>query len=861
MQNLKILNKQCNYIPISKISLIRVNKKNNFNTANIFINKIKNKEKNSFNELSYISQKVNNDFVPSYRIKEAKRIIDIRNPQIDLMNLQMSCNIINHKINQLRNFSKEIDSHSYDNIKNTNNISETKKKFNNRNEFPKKNLNLNYSTYMNNQNNLIQRNKFSNLNLNFTNKKFFNYSNLSLTEENYINNINRINVEGKKKYSFTNFNNHINNINKINKINNIGINNNIIRKKNNNKLYLHNENDKNFFKNYIENKYNETERKIINVPDEIKKEKIEKTSLNTSKNTDNYIHPIYNKMFNKNNIVHKRFNSYGINDFYDINSKSQNLEVKNNINEDLNKLKYLEKKNENKNKNRVGYFDSFFLKNKSLYFIENSCNYNIVNQNSVEKNPKSNYENNFQIQESSKLSFYTSKNDSNINDDNKKNNINSKENKSLYNNNNKIELNSKKIFIPISSNNFCLQGEIPNNFKDINNKDKKEKVSLSNEHIEKENVVEKNEKIIVNNNKEIRIEDNKRAGRLIRDAFKKINAKACEKGNEKLKENLIINDDLKDSLSERDDFLINSEKESINSNLVNKDTTEGKIISSDSEQEKEKDQDSKKRVLIINNKNLNKNKIKEKLKEIKKEKEDSPSKSEEEIFNMLIEKVKQNKEISKKKEQEKKKINNRKVYFDNNKTNYILYDLNNQVTKLMIYDHKGNPKKFNPMRINDYMKKLRYSNTSKYKKLKPNLVNCPKINYKKIIENSNKILIKKNNYNNSKIKKIKISPFSKTNKKEKRKNHIYSLCDNIIKSIDPSSARQLTLKNIKKDNFVFNNNNKKNNCINKNNLINSYELPLKKENKNNIIDLKRKKAKEKILNAIEDIKKYFEEID
>ena len=828
-------------------------KKNNFNTANIFIKKLKYKEKSSFNlgneYSSFISRKINNDFVPHHKIKQMKKIIDIRNPQIDLMNLQMSCNILNHKINQLRNCSKEIDSHSYDNIKNIGNISEQNKRIKN-----KKNINLNFSTYTNNQNNINKRNQFSKLNLNHTNKKFFNNSNLSLKEENYINNINKINIEGKKKYSFNNFNNHINNINKMNNINNLGINNNIVRKKNINQLYFHNENGINFFKNYLENEFTETEKNLVDISDIIKTKKIEKKSLNTSKNTDDYIHPFCNKIFNRSNIVHKRFNSYGINDLSDNNSQNQNTDSKNNNNKDLNKLKYLEKKIENKNKNRVGYFDNFFLKNKSLYFIENSCNYNIVNQNSVDKNIKTNKQNNFQIEESSKLSFFTLKNDNNINDEHKNNNNNLLENKYPYNN--KKELNNNKIFIPIISNNFSLEGEMSSNFKE-NNVDKDEKNSLI---FEKENKKidnhEKNKEIIMN--KEIKREGNNIEGKLIRDAFKKIKSKAKEKKH-------IYNK--KDSLIEGEDILINSEIDSINLNSVNKDLTEGKIISSDSRQEREQIQNENKRILIIPNQKLNKNRnsIKEnfKEKEKEKEKEESPSKSEEEeIFKILIEKVKQNKETSKKKEQEKKKINNKKVHFDTNGTNFILYDLNNPATKLMIYDHKGKPKKFIPIRINDYLKNLRYSKISKNKQFKSNLINCPKLNYKKIMENSNKFL--KSNNNMNKTKKIKISPHPKNNINSKWKNHIYSLCDNIIKSIDHSSARQFTLNNNSiKDKNTFNNN-KKNNYINKNNLMYSYDASLKKYNKNkqnNNNDLKRQKAKEKILNAIEDIKKYFEEID
>ena len=75
------------------------------------------------------------------------------------------------------------------------------------------------------------------------------------------------------------------------------------------------------------------------------------------------------------------------------------------------------------------------------------------------------------------------------------------------------------------------------------------------------------------------------------------------------------------------------------------------------------------------------------------------------------------------------------------------------------------------------------------------------------------------------------------------------------------TERNLNLN--KNDLFDFSRN-KSNNFIRKNKLISSYENISRKKNKrrekNNSFDLKRKKAKEKILNAIDDIKKYFEEI-
>ena len=184
----------------------------------------------------------------------------------------------------------------------------------------------------------------------------------------------------------------------------------------------------------------------------------------------------------------------------------------------------------------------------------------------------------------------------------------------------------------------------------------------------------------------------------------------------------------------------------------------------------------------------------------------------------------------------------------------------------MIFDNKGKQKKINHLNINEYIKKLKYSNISKYKKLKPNLKNCPKIDYKKIIEDSYKMKNKslsKSNKKVNKIKKVEIWKNSNNNNSLKLKKRINSICDDLIKSIEPISNRNNKFNSNKKEINLINNKNN-NTYIKRNNLLNSYEVSLKKINQskeeNNSINLKRKKAKEKILNAIDDIRKYFEDI-
>ena len=871
MKNLKnFLNKENYKLSNNKISLIKVNKKDNFNTANIFFRKQKYRHKNSLNQSNdistYFSPRINTDFIVSNEIKSIKQKNNIQNNEIDIMKFKMSCNLINQKINQLRKYSKELESHSYDKIKNNINntvvdtVNNSNIIINNRNDYLKNNFN--YLTYINNQQNINKRNKVGEIKMNYTSKKLFNNSKLSFNEDNNsINNINKINFNNNKKNSFINYNNHINNINKINKINNIGINNNIIRKKNISKLIRQNDTDINIYNEF--NRLNETERQLKNIPTIIKNEKIDNIRINKrisfkhTKRDPNYKPPIYNKLFsNKNNIVHKRFNSYGINNISEINSQSQNININQNnnnnytYNDNIQKINYYQKKNENKNKNRVGYFDNFFLKNKNLYYIENSCNYNIINQNSIEKSKN----NNLEIEESSKISYITSNNiitNNNINNNNLNGNnliVNNNAIKDIKNKNNNIN-DKNSNFIKTNPNNFCLKGG-----------EKQEK-----------NILQFNGNDIINAINRTEIPEKE-------ISYKEIKENKNYEGKIIIKSKNTINDDLEDSITERDDLIINSEKE-----LINKKATEGKIISSDSEQEKGQDPE-KENEKGLNNKNkipeikepktniINLDKKKLIKKEYKNEKDDSPSKSEDEIFKLLIEKVKQNKETSKKlnKEDEKKKINTKKVLFDNTLTNYILYDLNNPVTKIMIYDNKGKEKKFNPIKINEYIKKLKYSNISKNKKLKPNLKNCPTINYKKIIEDSNRI-INKSNKNINKFKKIKISPNPNKNQNKRSndskewKKHIYSICDDLIKSIDPLSAREKKLNtNIKDNKYILNRNNSNIKNRRRNSLMNSYEYSFNKKSKSkerkNSIDLKRKKAKEKILNAIDDIRKYFEEI-
>ena len=848
MKSIKPFNNKDNK-KIPKISLIKVNKKGNFNTANIFIKKQKNKEKKLVNQTndfsSSINPKLNNDYIPSHRIKQITLNSDISNDEINIMKIKMSCNILNHKINQLRNFSKEIDSHSFDNIKY--NISTTDNiNIQNKNEYLKRKDN--YLSYMSNQHKANQNNKFNNIDMSYSSKKYYLNHKVSFNDENSFNGVNKINVNNKKKYSFTNYNNHIDNINKISKINKIGINNNAVRRKNISKVFRQNETDINLY-NDIE-RFNETERQLKNIPALIKSEKLDNIGfiinkkINFDQKEQKLKQPFYNKIFNNNNIFHKRFNSHGINNISGINYQSQNIEInqyKNSINnENTQKIKYYEKKNENKNKSRVGYFDSFFIKNKNLYFIENSCNYNIVNQNSTEKIINNNMDNNFQIQESSKLTYFTSNNkiaNNNINTDNIFNNEKNQKSFDIKNKNNLIQ---------IYSNNFSINGEI------------KEGEEKSSNYKSKDNNFKSNFIINSINNTEIKSKEKE-----------KLNTEISEKGNKKgekiSKDNKIINDNINnDSITERDDIIINSEKDSISSSIMNRYNTDGKIIPSNWDKEKEIKKDN---IPIKNLKKPNINRIfltEENKKE--KEKDESPSKSEEEIIKIILAKIKQNKDISKKIEKEKKKMSKKSVFFDNNQTNYILYDLNKPATKIMIYNNKGKTKRFIPMKLNEYINRIKYSNVSKYKK-KPNLKNYIKINYKKIIEDTNKLTKNKTNNKANRLKKTKISPGKKyiknTNKSLEWKNHIYSICDSIIKSIDPLSVTERNLNLNKNDIFGFSRN-KNNNFIRKNKLLKSYENISRKKNKNieknNSFDLKRKKAKEKILNAIDDIKKYFEEI-
>ena len=837
MKSIKLFNNKDNN-KVVKISLIKVNKKDNFNTANIFIKKQKYKPKRLFNQSndfsSYISPKINNDYLASHRIKTITNKNDISNDEINIMRLKMSCNILNHKINQLRNFSKEIESHSYDNIKNNISNSEINININNRNEYLRRNDN--YLSYMNNQQNFNQRNKLNNLDLSYSSKNYFCNPKLSLNDENSFNGISKINLNNRKKYSFTSFNNHINNINKISKINNMGINNKIIRKKNISKIYRPNGTDINLF-NDIE-RFNETDTQLKNIPDLIKIEKRVNNdndndfnkNISFNKKDTNNKPPFYNKIINNNYIFHKRFNSHGINNISDINYKSQNIDInqyKNNLNNcNIQKIKYFEKKNENKYKNRVGYFDNFFLKNKNLYFIENSCNYNIVNQNSIQNLDNNNINNNLQIQESSKITYFNSKDkiSNNINKDN--NSINERIKKDL-------NIRKENNLIQVYSNNFTIKGKELDRKNIINNNKEDNKYNSKNtiNNINSEKIKEKE-----NINKE-KIQENNKLENIT-------------------KENKNYNEIIKDSKKDIDD-IINIEKDNISSNFLNKNNADGKIITTDSEKDKELNNKINNNILNINEPNKNRI-ILNKENEKENEKEESQSKSEDEIFKILLEKIKQNKEVSKKIEEEKKKVKKKKVFFDNELTNYILYDLNKPVTKIMIYDNKGKLKKFNSKKTNEYINKLKYSNISKYKKFKTNLKNCPNINYKKLIEDTNNNMNKTEK--NNKIKNIKISSKSNNlNNSLKGKNRLYSICDDIIKSIDPLSVTERNLN--KKENSTFNKHKKSNN-MRKNKLMNSYEDNKRKINKekNNSFDLTKKKAKEKILNPIDDIRKYFEEM-
>ena len=221
-----------------------------------------------------------------------------------------------------------------------------------------------------------------------------------------------------------------------------------------------------------------------------------------------------------------------------------------------------------------------------------------------------------------------------------------------------------------------------------------------------------------------------------------------------------------------------------------------------------------------------------------------------------------------KEEQKSKSSSNlkkKKVYFDSKETNFILYDANKPAYKIEVYDNQGNKKKFIPIKINDYKKKLNNRN----KKLKSNLKNCPKINYKKIMNQSSTKNVStkniKNQEKNKKFKKFEISP--KKSNSIKWKKHIHDLCDDIIKSIVPISERgNLKHNSLKKEKEKIGKKTKDEiKYIGRNKLKNNYEGSIEKLNNNKEIkknkEMKRKKAKEKILSAIEDIKKYFEEMD
>ena len=268
MKSLKYSSKLFNKIPTTKISLIKVNKKNIFDTSNILINKRKQKQKNISNHRANLSYapSTNTEFFSLRKINPSKKNNE---EQINIMKLQMSCNILNQKINQLRNFSREIDSYSYDKVKrnqNSTNINETAAENNIINEKGFNNTQkLNLFNCYNDKRSVFP---ISNLkNMNTTTKKFFHYPKLSFNEDislnnirirnNNKNNINKI-ITNKKKCSFTNYNNY------INKINRRRIYKNLIRNKKLNPLSSENESDMNSNNNYT--KYYDTERKLINFP-------------------------------------------------------------------------------------------------------------------------------------------------------------------------------------------------------------------------------------------------------------------------------------------------------------------------------------------------------------------------------------------------------------------------------------------------------------------------------------------------------------------------------------------------------------------------------------------------------------------
>ena len=885
MKSLKYSSKLFNKIPTTKISLIKVNKKNIFDTSNILINKRKQKQKNISNHRANLSYapSTNTEFFSLRKINPSKKNNE---EQINIMKLQMSCNILNQKINQLRNFSREIDSYSYDKVKrnqNSTNINETAAENNIINEKGFNNTQkLNLFNCYNDKRSVFP---ISNLkNMNTTTKKFFHYPKLSFNEDislnnirirnNNKNNINKI-ITNKKKCSFTNYNNY------INKINRRRIDKNLIRNKKLNPLSSENESDMNSNNNYT--KYYDTERKLMNFPsmlnDAPSENNIKKIiDTNCHKKMQNYIY--YNKKLNKSEFFHKRFYSYGLNNNYsDINCKSQHINL--NINKDTSNINSINMDN-NRNQNRIefkyygneknrcgiGNFDNFFLKDKSLFFIENSCNYNIVNQNSMDMTPRVNdmNRNKLQIQEGSKLNYFTPKNEIKFN-----NKIIEKKFEFNYNRYNQ-KSSTENILVPINSVNFTLNdGNKIKEIKDnkINNINDKQNKKL--DEINKNKNIEQNTKIKKENNSEdkyknliIEIKINEK------DTLEELKIEKADYIND-----MNMNENMKDSLSENNDIIIHSEKESDISNFLIKDTTQGRIIITDSEKEKEI-KDNKENKEFKENKENNKNKGNKsqgitKSKNCNQVHEESPFKSdEEEIFDILLERIRQNNEMSEKTKEEKKSksssnLKQKKVYFDSKETNFILYDINKPAYKIEIYDNQGNKKKFIPIKINDYKKKLNNRN----KKLKSNLKNCPKINYKKIMNQSSTKNVStkniKNQEKNKKFKKFEISP--KKSNSIKWKKHIHDLCDDIIKSIVPISERgNLKHNSLKKEKEKIGKKTKDEiKYIGRNKLKNNYEGSIEKLNNNKEIkknkEMKRKKAKEKILSAIEDIKKYFEEMD
>ena len=885
MKSPKYPSKLFNKIPTTKISLIKVNKKNIFDTSNILINKRKQKQKNISNHRANLSYapSTNTEFFSLRKINPSKKNNE---EQINIMKLQMSCNILNQKINQLRNFSREIDSYSYDKVKrnqNSTNINETAAENNIINEKGFNNTQkLNLFNCYNDKRSVFP---ISNLkNMNTTTKKFFHYPKLSFNEDislnnirirnNNKNNINKI-ITNKKKCSFTNYNNY------INKINRRRIDKNLIRNKKLNPLSSENESDMNSNNNYT--KYYDTERKLINFPsmlnDAPSQNNIKKRiDTNCHKKMQNYIY--YNKKLNKSEFFHKRFYSYGLNNNYsDINCKSQHINL--NINKDssnINRINMDNNRNQNriefkyygneKNRCGIGNFDNFFLKDKSLFFIENSCNYNIVNQNSMDMTPRVNdmNRNKLQIQEGSKLNYFTPKNEIKFN-----NKIIEKKFEFNYNRYNQ-KSSTENILVPINSVNFTLNdGNKIKEIKDnkINNINDKQNKKL--DEINNNKNIEQNTKIKKEDNSEdkyknliseIKINE--------KDTLEELKIEKADNIND-----MNMNENMKDSLSENNDIIIHSEKESDISNFLIKDTTQGRIIITDSEKEKEI-KDNKENKEFKENKENNKNKGNKsqgitKSKNCNQVHEESPFKSdEEEIFDILLERIRQNNEMSEKTKEEKKSksssnLKKKKVYFDSKETNFILYDINKPAYKIEIYDNQGNKKKFIPIKINDYKKKLNNRNM----KLKSNLKNCPKINYKKIMNQSSSKNVStkniKNQEKNKKFKKFEISP--KKSNSIKWKKHIHDLCDDIIKSIVPISERgALKHNSIKKDKEKIGNKTKEEiKYIGRNKLKNNYEGSIEKLNNNKEIkknkEMKRKKAKEKILSAIEDIKKYFEEMD